>query len=310
MEREQKRREASCLSLWLKVGNSNGALSSRSPRQARPEDGKRPAGMGTGGSPRANTTNTLAGVTGDARSQCTVIRRLLHVPRRQEEVCVTLPSSSVRDSKRASFSSGPEDFDSEGRCSRCLGKGIKCERETPVRKPGGNPHKARSTLSASPYPSPSRPNRAVPASMSSMPSQSHAQPSTSTAPPAYFANGSTDAGQLELLSDAAVLGGSAGGTAQLDAVAMQPWQQVIGFHDPDPTALFGLPPPSTATAPFDWSFLSSLPDSVSSPSTAQSPVDRLLAQEASLNLDPNLPEGLTADMTAICESQSPFSSSR
>lgn len=129
-------------------------------------------------------------------------------------------------------------------------------------------------------------------------------PSTSTATPAYLMNGTTDAaiGQLDLLSDAAVLGDQASVSAPMDAVAMQPWQQVIGFHDSDPSAILGLPPPSAATAPFDWSFLSSLPENVSSPATTQSPVDRLLAQEASLNLDPNLPEGLSADMTDICES--------
>ncbi|BGO97901.1 Proteophosphoglycan ppg4 [Rhodotorula toruloides ATCC 204091] len=215
-----------------------------------------------------------------------------------------MPDRSIRSYNgcytcRAVKKKCPEDFDGEGRCSRCLGKGVKCERETPVRKPGGNPHRAR-TVSASPYPSPSRPNLAAQVPSTSNPPVIP-MPSTSTATPAYLMNGTTDAaiGQLDLLSDAAVLGDQASGSASMDAVAMQPWQQVIGFHDSDPSAILGLPPPSAATAPFDWSFLSSLPETVSSPATTQSPVDRLLAQETSLNLDPNLPEGLSADMTDI-----------
>ncbi|KAJ8295615.1 putative MFS-type transporter C18.02 [Rhodotorula toruloides] len=229
----------------------------------------------------------------DKRRERLVLRQRQHLAR-TAAYGLTTAATRAAPSRRS-----PEDFDGEGRCSRCLGKGVKCERETPVRKPGGNPHRAR-TVSASPYPSPSRPNLAA-----QVPSTSHSpgipMPSTSTATPAYLMNGTTDAaiGQLDLLSDAAVLGDQASVSAPMDAVAMQPWQQVIGFHDSDPSAILGLPPPSAATAPFDWSFLSSLPENVSSPATTQSPVDRLLAQEASLNLDPNLPEGLSADMTDI-----------
>ncbi|BGP23005.1 proteophosphoglycan ppg4 [Rhodotorula toruloides] len=217
-----------------------------------------------------------------------------------------MPDRSVRSYNgcytcRAVKKKCPEDFDCEGRCSRCVDKGVKCERETPVRKPGGNPHRARSNLSTSPYPSPSRPNPAASTSSSSTSTQTIPMQSTSTATPAYLLNGSTDAavGQLNLLSDAAVLGDQPNGSAALDAAAMLPWQQVIGFNDADPSTFLGLPPPNTATAPFDWSFLSSVPENVSSPATTQSPVDRILAQDTSLNLDPNLPEGLSADMTDI-----------
>lgn len=46
---------------------------------------------------------------------------------------------------------GLEDFDAEGRCGRCVSRGVHCERTKPVRKPGGNPHgkRANSTLSNS-----------------------------------------------------------------------------------------------------------------------------------------------------------------
>ncbi|GAA5991191.1 hypothetical protein JCM10908_006582 [Rhodotorula pacifica] len=36
-----------------------------------------------------------------------------------------------------------EDFDAEGRCGRCVSRGVHCERNKPVRRPGGNPHGKR-----------------------------------------------------------------------------------------------------------------------------------------------------------------------
>lgn len=43
---------------------------------------------------------------------------------------------------------GLEDFDAEGRCGRCVSRGVHCERTKPVRKPGGNPHGKRANSTA------------------------------------------------------------------------------------------------------------------------------------------------------------------
>lgn len=43
------------------------------------------------------------------------------------------------------FDTGLEDFDSDGKCGRCISRGVHCERTKPVRRPGGNPHGKRSS---------------------------------------------------------------------------------------------------------------------------------------------------------------------
>ncbi|GAA5879637.1 hypothetical protein JCM3774_004294, partial [Rhodotorula dairenensis] len=38
-----------------------------------------------------------------------------------------------------------EDFDADGKCGRCVSRGVHCERTKPVRRPGGNPHGKRAS---------------------------------------------------------------------------------------------------------------------------------------------------------------------
>ena len=68
----------------------------------------------------------------------------------KKKCTLSLPPASTRSLARLAGADplllcvpGLEDFDAEGRCGRCVSRGVHCERTKPVRKPGGNPHGKR-----------------------------------------------------------------------------------------------------------------------------------------------------------------------
>ncbi|GAA5963835.1 hypothetical protein JCM8115_006349 [Rhodotorula mucilaginosa] len=195
-----------------------------------------------------------------------------------------------------------EDFDAEGRCGRCVSRGVHCERTKPVRKPGGNPHGKRAN-STTPN-STAKTRNARTTSTANANANGHGQPHLTTPP-------SLDDLSTVALSMAGKDGHQHHHPHHLQyGASLPPYNNNNDDNDSDNMQLPIPPPiPSTSAVPYSGAPTSlPLPVPVPSPSPLPLPLpcnpwDQMFGflesdPSATLSVDPTLPHFDWAALTA------------